>query len=83
MTRASTPSPEITPPTVYTPPPPPAPTPVGPVFQPTPQVVHRVEPRPVPTKSDVEPADPQMAGNTPVADPSTFGSEAYEPIYSN
>jgi ActR/RegA family two-component response regulator len=39
-----------------------------------------------PTRSGAQPAapDPQMvAGSTPIADPSTFGSEASEPIYSN
>jgi hypothetical protein len=35
-------------------------------------------------KSDVEPVGPQIAASTPpVADPSSFGSEAYEAIYSN
>lgn len=82
VTRASTPTPEITRPAVYTPPPPP-PMPMAPAFQPTPQVAHRVAPKPAPAQSDVDPTDPQMAGNTPVADPSTFGSEAYEPIYPN
>lgn len=44
----------------------------------------RVEPRPPATAPDVERSDPQVAASTaPVADPSTFGSEAYEPIYSN
>jgi hypothetical protein len=36
------------------------------------------------TDPDADPPDPQMAAsNSPVAEPSTFGSEAYEPIYSN
>jgi len=85
ITRASTPSPETARPAAYTPPPP-DPTPaLAPAFQPAPQVARRVEPKPAPTQSDVGPTDPQMAaaGNTPVADPSSFGSEAYEPIYSN
>lgn len=85
VTRAATPSPEIKRP-VYTPPPR-DPTPVGlaPVFQPTPRVAQRVEPKPIAPKSDVEPTDPQMAAANagPVADPSTFGSEAYEAIYPN
>jgi hypothetical protein len=86
MTRASTPSPEITRPASYTPPPPdPTPAALAPAFRPAPQVARRVEPKPAATKSDVDPTDPQMAaaGNTPVADPSTFGSEAYEAIYPN
>jgi hypothetical protein len=44
----------------------------------------RVEPNPTPTTPDAEQAQPEIAANTaPVADPSTFGSEAYESIYSN
>jgi hypothetical protein len=82
VTRGSTPSPEITRPAIYTPPPP-DPMPVAPAFQPTPQVAHRAPPKPAPTEPEVEPTDAQVAGNTPVADPSTFGSEAYEPIYPN
>jgi CheY-like chemotaxis protein len=85
ITRASTPGPEIARPSSYTAPPPdPAPA-LAPAFQPVPQVARRAEPKPAATKSDVDPTDPQMAaaGNTPIADPSSFGSEAYEPIYSN
>jgi hypothetical protein len=61
-------------------------TPVGlaPVFRPAPSVAQRVAPKPSATASDVETGDPQVAASTtPVADPSTFGSEAYEAIYSN
>jgi hypothetical protein len=51
-------------------------------FRPVPSVAQRVEPRPAAT--DGEPVNPQIAASTaPVADPSTFGSEAYEPVYSN
>jgi hypothetical protein len=47
-------------------------------------VAQRAEPKPDSTKADVVALDPQMAASsTPIADPSTFGSEAYEPIYSN
>ena len=82
ITRASTP--EMNRSVIYTPPPPdPTPAALTPAFQPVPQVAHRVEPKPAATKSDTDPTDPQMAAATPVADPSTFGSEAYEPIYPN
>jgi Zn-dependent protease with chaperone function len=47
-------------------------------------VAQRAEPKPDSRKNDVAALDPQMAASsTPIADPSTFGSEAYEPIYSN
>lgn len=53
-------------------------------FAPTPKAVQRSQPRPQAPQPEVEPEDPQVAASaTPVADPSTFGSEAYEPIYSN
>jgi ActR/RegA family two-component response regulator len=67
-------------------PPPRSSTPVGlmPVFRPVPSGGQRIERKPDATRSDVEPTDPQIAASTtPMADPSTFGSEAYEPIYSN
>jgi hypothetical protein len=55
-----------------------------PMFQPASKVAQRIEPKPEAMKSDVGPADPQMAASsTPAADPSTFGSEAYEAIYTN
>lgn len=83
VTRASTPSPEIKRPAIYTSPPP-EPRAVAPVFGPTPRVAHHVDPKPTAPKSDADPTDPQVAAaNTPIADPSTFGSEAYEPIYPN
>jgi hypothetical protein len=41
-------------------------------------------PKPDSTRPEVVALDPQMAASsTPIADPSTFGSEAFEPIYSN
>jgi hypothetical protein len=60
---------------------PPGPTPLVRVAR---SVAPRAEPKPDSTKADVVAQDPQMAASsTPIADPSTFGSEAYEPIYSN
>ena len=59
--------------------------PVGlkPAFTPAPKVPH-APPKPEPTEPDVTPADSRVAASaTPIADPSTFGSEAYEAIYSN
>jgi len=59
-------------------------------FSPTPpvrpprSVEQRAEPRPDTTGTDVGDLDPKMAASTtPIADPSSFGSEAYEAIYSN
>jgi ActR/RegA family two-component response regulator len=59
-------------------------------FSPTPaapsprNVEQRAEPRPDATEADVGDLDPKMAASTaPIADPSSFGSEAYEAIYSN
>jgi DNA-binding NarL/FixJ family response regulator len=55
-----------------------------PLVRPARSVAQRAEPKPDSTKADVVALDPQMAASsTPIADPSTFGSEAYEPIYSN
>jgi DNA-binding NarL/FixJ family response regulator len=91
VTRASTPRPEIARSAVPAPPPNSAPVLPRP-FNPTPAVAHRVEPKrpmgqpkPVVPDPDEEPDDPQITASTspPIADPSTFGSEAYEPIYSN
>jgi hypothetical protein len=49
-----------------------------------PSSAKRVEPNPTPTTPDAEQAQPEIVANTaPLADPSTFGSEAYESIYSN
>jgi DNA-binding NarL/FixJ family response regulator len=84
VTQASAPRPEIAQPDVSAPPLNSAPAGLAPSFRPKQSVAQRAEPRPDATKPDVEPADPQMAASTaPIADPSTFGSEAYEPIYSN
>ena len=48
-------------------------------FRPDPSVTRRVEPKPA-----VERAAPQVAASTPrMADPASFSSEAYEPIYSD
>jgi len=47
-------------------------------------VAQRAEPRTDATGDDVGDLDPKMAASsTPIADPSSFGSEAYEAIYSN
>ena len=85
VTRASAPRPEI--PQSDIPVPPRNSTPVAstPPFSPAPSAARRVAPKPDAVQPDVEPADPQIAASTtpPIADPSTFSSEAYEPIYSN
>jgi DNA-binding NarL/FixJ family response regulator len=97
ITRASTPRPEVARSNAAAPPPRLAPVLTAP-FSPAPSVAHRVghggpmgqpggpmgQPKPVAANPD-EPEDPQIAASTtvPMADPSTFGSEAYEPIYSN
>jgi hypothetical protein len=59
-------------------------------FSPTPSarpprsVEQRAEPRADATEADVGDQDPKMAASTaPIADPASFGSEAYEAIYSN
>ena len=61
---------------------PPAPQPaaaLAPAFRPEPSVARRIEPKPA-----VDPAGQQVtASNPPIADPSSFGHEAYEVIYSN
>jgi DNA-binding NarL/FixJ family response regulator len=55
-----------------------------PLVRPMRSVARLAEPPPASTRADVVAQNPQMAAsNTPIADPSTFGSEAYEPIYSN
>jgi len=47
-------------------------------------VEQRAELRPGATEVDVGDQDPKMAASTaPIADPTSFGSEAYEAIYSN
>jgi hypothetical protein len=47
-------------------------------------VAQRAEPKADSTTPDTVASSSQMAAtNTPIADPSTFGSEAYESIYSN
>jgi hypothetical protein len=84
VTRDSAPRPEIAQPDIPASPLNSDPAGLTHAFRPAPSAARRAEPRPDATQSDVEPADPQMAASTvPIADPSTFGSEAYEPIYSN
>ena len=85
VTRASTPRPEIARSEVPVPPRNPAPVASPPPFSPAPSAPRQVAPKPDTPKPEVEPADPQIAASTtpPFADPSTFSSEAYEPIYSN
>jgi hypothetical protein len=61
-------------------------TPAGPtpLVRLTQSVAQRAEPKPDSTKADGVALGAQMAaGSTPIADPSTFGSEAFEPIYPN
>ena len=75
VTRASTPLAKVELP----PAPEPPPAALAPAFQPQPSVARRVEPNP-----PVDPVGQQVtASNPPVADPSTFGHEAYEVIYAN
>jgi DNA-binding NarL/FixJ family response regulator len=84
VTRASAPRPEVAQPDIPAQPLSSTPAGLTPAFRPTQSVAQPAEPRPDATNPDVEPAAPQMAASTtPIADPSTFGSEAYEPIYSN
>lgn len=61
-------------------------TPAGPTprVHPARSVVQHAEPKADSTTPDEAAPDSQMAASrTPIADPSTFGSEAYEAIYSN
>jgi ActR/RegA family two-component response regulator len=84
VTRAAVAGPEIARLDIPSPPWKPTPAAVEPAFRPVQSVVQRAEPIPSATDPDADPRDPQMTASTaPVADPSTFGSEAYEPIYSN
>jgi DNA-binding NarL/FixJ family response regulator len=84
VTRAAVASPEIARLDIAAPPLKPTPAAVEPGFRPVQGVVQRAAPIPGATDPDADPRDPQMTASTaPVADPSTFGSEAYEPIYSN
>jgi DNA-binding NarL/FixJ family response regulator len=66
--------------------PPRNPTPAGPTpwVHPARSVAQHAEPKADSTTPDEAAPDSQMAASsTPIADPSTFGSEAYEAIYSN
>ena len=85
VTRASTPRPEIARSDIPAPPRSPTPVASPPPFSPAPSAARHVAPKPDATQPDAEPSDPQVAASTtpPMADPSTFSSEAYEPIYSN
>jgi hypothetical protein len=85
VTRASTPRPEIARSDIPAPTRNPTPVASPPPFSPAPSAPRHVAPKPEATQPDEEPADPQVAASTtpPIADPSTFSSEAYEPIYSN
>jgi ActR/RegA family two-component response regulator len=61
-------------------------TPAGPTpwVHPAQSVAQRAEPKADSTTPDeVAPHAQMAASSTPIADPSTFGSEAYESIYSN
>jgi DNA-binding NarL/FixJ family response regulator len=74
VTRAATPRPSV-----EAPPAPEPPAPLAPAFRPEPTVARRVEPPPA-----VDPPNRQVtASNAPIADPSTFGHEAYEVVYDN
>lgn len=75
ITRASTPAPKLDLPAA---PEPPQPA-LASAFRPEPAVAPRVEPKP-----EGVPASRQVtASNVPLADPSSFGHEAYEVIYNN
>jgi hypothetical protein len=53
-------------------------------YKPARRVTQPAVSKPSPVIPDVPALEPQMAaGNTPIADPSTFGTEAAEPIYAN
>lgn len=55
-----------------------------PVIRPTPNVALALEAHPVARPTHLKPVvPPVVASANPIADPSTFGSEAYEPIYPN
>jgi len=74
VTRAATPRPSI-----EVPPAPEPPAPLAPAFRPEPTVARRAEPKPT-----VDRANRQVtASNAPIADPSTFGHEAYEIVYTD
>ena len=84
VTRAAVASPETARLDIAAPAWKPTPAAVEPAFRPVQSGVRRAEPIPSAIDPDADPPDPQMTASTaPVADPSTFGSEAYEPIYSN
>jgi hypothetical protein len=84
VTRASVSHPEMARLDIGAPPWNSASTGFTPSFRPVQSVAPRAEPTPGVTSPDAEPVGPKVAASSaPIADPSTFGSEAYEPIYSN
>jgi hypothetical protein len=83
-TRTSVPRLEVQQPDISAPPENSTPAGPTPLVRPARSVARLAEPTPDSTKADGVALEPQMvASSTPIADPSTFGSEAYEPIYSN
>jgi ActR/RegA family two-component response regulator len=54
-----------------------------PSVRPVQSVAQRAKPKPDPEPELGDPDSQMAASNTPIADPSTFSSEAYEPIYPN
>jgi DNA-binding NarL/FixJ family response regulator len=83
-TRTSVPRLEVQQPDISAPPENSTPAGPTPLVRPARSVARLAEPTPDSTKADGVALDTQMvASSTPIADPSTFGSEAYEPIYSN
>jgi DNA-binding NarL/FixJ family response regulator len=83
-TRSSIPRLEVEQPGISAPPENSTPAGPTPLVRPVRSVARVAEPTPDSTKADVAALNPQMAASsTPIADPSSFGSEAYQPIYSN
>jgi DNA-binding NarL/FixJ family response regulator len=83
-TRSSIPRLEVEQPGISAPPENSTPAGPTPLVRPVRSVARVAEPTPDSTKADVVAVNPQMAASsTPIADPSSFGSEAYQPIYSN
>jgi DNA-binding NarL/FixJ family response regulator len=83
-TRSSIPRLEVEQPGISAPPENSTPAGPAPLVRSARSVARRAEPTPDSTKADVVALNPQMAASsTPIADPSSFGSEAYQAIYSN
>ena len=71
-------------PVISAPPQNPMPASPTPSVRPAQSAAKRAEVKPDPKEPDVDDPDTQMAASsTPTADPSSFGSEAYEAIYPN